>query len=158
MKRKAKAEKMLKGSGARAPSEEAARLRARLKRWEDQEIERASCCMRHEQALREIAASDSDAHGLRAIARAALEEGAQRRASGTVSSTRSPRPRQRAGARRERRKILSHEEPSAASLREMPEVDFSKGTWRRNHLAARIAKEGATFPGGYIPPRRGRRK
>jgi transcriptional regulator with XRE-family HTH domain len=34
-------------------------------------------------------------------------------------------------------------EPSRASLREIPEVDFSKGTWRRNRLAARIATKAA---------------
>ncbi|CAN5750546.1 hypothetical protein BH11MYX2_BH11MYX2_16620 [soil metagenome] len=33
-------------------------------------------------------------------------------------------------------------EPSAASLREMPEVDFSKYRVRRNPFAARVAREG----------------
>ena len=42
-------------------------------------------------------------------------------------------------------------EPSAASLREMPEVDFSRG--RRNPYAARIAAEGYT-----VHPSRGRPK
>lgn len=53
----------------------------------------------------------------------------------------------------------SQRPPSRASLREMPEVDFSKGTWRRNPYAARIAKEGMDLPGGvHLPSRRGRPK
>jgi len=51
--------------------------------------------------------------------------------------------------------------PSKASLREIPEADFSKGTWRRNPLAARIAKEGYLLPDGrHVMPqaRRGRPK
>ena len=51
--------------------------------------------------------------------------------------------------------------PSKASLREIPEADFSKGTWRRNPLAARIAKEGYFLPDGrHVMPqaRRGRPK
>ncbi len=41
---------------------------------------------------------------------------------------------------------VSHAPPSKASLREMPEADFTKPGWRRgSHLAARIRKEGLTF-------------
>jgi hypothetical protein len=43
-------------------------------------------------------------------------------------------------AGRKRRKAKKHREPSKASLREIPEVDFSKA--RRSLYAARIAKEG----------------
>lgn len=45
-------------------------------------------------------------------------------------------------------------EPSRASLKEMPEVDFSKARVRRNHHAARIAKEGITVQVGRGRPRR----
>ena len=40
----------------------------------------------------------------------------------------------------------SQQEPSTESLREMPEVDLTDGTWRPNPYAARIATEGMTFP------------
>jgi hypothetical protein len=45
-------------------------------------------------------------------------------------------------------------EPSAAALREMPELDFSNGDWRPNPYAARLAAEGRfhTAPGR---PRKG---
>ena len=56
------------------------------------------------------------------------------------------------------KKVAKQREPSRASLREIPEVDFSKGTWRRNRLAARIAKEGMDLPGGVHLPSRGRPK
>ena len=39
-------------------------------------------------------------------------------------------------------KTRSQREPSAASLREIPEVDFSKSRIRRNPYAARVAREG----------------
>ncbi len=55
----------------------------------------------------------------------------------------------------------SQRPPSRASLREMPEVDFSKATLRRNPYAERIAKEGYFLPDGrhIMPlPRRGRPK
>lgn len=45
--------------------------------------------------------------------------------------------------------------PSKASLREMPEVDFSKGAWR-NPYAARIAKEGYTIHVTRGRPRKGK--
>jgi len=45
-------------------------------------------------------------------------------------------------------------EPARASLTEMPEVDFSKARVRRNHHAARIAKEGITVQVGRGRPRR----
>ena len=41
---------------------------------------------------------------------------------------------------------VSHAEPSKASLRKIPEADFTKGGWRRNpERAARIRKEGITI-------------
>jgi hypothetical protein len=44
------------------------------------------------------------------------------------------------------RKSVEHEEPSAASLREMPEADFSKGKWRRsNRYAKAIRRRGVTI-------------
>jgi hypothetical protein len=42
------------------------------------------------------------------------------------------------------KKARRRSEPSKASLREMPEVDFATARVRRNHHAARIAKEGIT--------------
>jgi hypothetical protein len=59
------------------------------------------------------------------------------------------------------KKPRKQREPSQASLREMPEVDFSKGEVLRNPHAARIAKEGYFLPDGrhIMPlPRRGRPK
>ena len=47
-----------------------------------------------------------------------------------------------------------HAEPSKASLREMPEVDFSKVRVRKNPHAARIAKEGITVQVGRGRPRK----
>ncbi|OFX20424.1 MAG: hypothetical protein A2V77_02770 [Anaeromyxobacter sp. RBG_16_69_14] len=49
------------------------------------------------------------------------------------------------------KKVRKQREPSRASLREMPEVDFSKGKVFRNPYAARIAAEGVTFPGRGRP-------
>lgn len=41
---------------------------------------------------------------------------------------------------------VSHAPPSRASLREMPEADFTKPGWRRgSHLAPRIREGGLTF-------------
>jgi hypothetical protein len=45
-------------------------------------------------------------------------------------------------------------EPSKASLKEMPEVDFTKARVRRNRHAARIAKEGITVQVGRGRPRK----
>jgi hypothetical protein len=45
-------------------------------------------------------------------------------------------------------------EPSKASLKEMPEVDFTKVKVRRNPHAARIAREGITVQVGRGRPRR----
>ena len=39
----------------------------------------------------------------------------------------------------------AHREPSKASLKEIPEVDFSKVKVRRNPYAKRIAREGLTI-------------
>jgi hypothetical protein len=50
------------------------------------------------------------------------------------------------------KKVRSRKLPSAASLREMPEVDFSTAKVRRNPYAARIAADGG------IHIRRGRPK
>jgi hypothetical protein len=54
----------------------------------------------------------------------------------------------KAGKRRKQR------EPSKASLREMPEVDFSKARVHRNPYAARIAKEGIVVQVGRGRPKR----
>lgn len=47
-----------------------------------------------------------------------------------------------------------HTEPSTASLKEMPEVDFSTARVRKNHDAARVAKEGITVQVERGRPRR----
>jgi hypothetical protein len=50
------------------------------------------------------------------------------------------------------KKAPRHDEPSAASLREIPEADFSRQKWEpRPRIAARIAAEGMTFPGRGRP-------
>ena len=46
-------------------------------------------------------------------------------------------------------------EPSAASLRAIPEVDFSKAKVRRNPYAARIAREGIVVNAGRGRPKKG---
>lgn len=46
-------------------------------------------------------------------------------------------------------------EPSRASLREMPEVDFKKAKVRRNPYASRIATEGLSIRVGRGRPRKG---
>ena len=43
-------------------------------------------------------------------------------------------------------------EPSRASLRDIPEIDFSTASVRRNPYAARIAKEGITIQVGRGRP------
>jgi Ribbon-helix-helix protein, copG family len=52
------------------------------------------------------------------------------------------------------RRTPKHPEPSKASLKEMPEVDFTKARVRRNPHAARIAKEGITVQVGRGRPRK----
>jgi hypothetical protein len=52
------------------------------------------------------------------------------------------------------KKTAKHAEPSKASLKEMPEVDFSKVRVRKNHHAARIAKEGITVQVGRGRPKK----
>lgn len=47
-------------------------------------------------------------------------------------------------ASKKTKRALKHPEPSEASLKEMPEVDFAKARVRRNPHASRIAKEGIT--------------
>lgn len=49
-------------------------------------------------------------------------------------------------------KKVSHRGPSKASLREIPEIDFSKAKVRKNPYAARIAKEGFTVRVGRGRP------
>ncbi|MBX3210278.1 MAG: ribbon-helix-helix protein, CopG family [Labilithrix sp.] len=55
----------------------------------------------------------------------------------------------RKGVRKARRT-----EPTKASLKEIPEVDFSKARVRRNPHAARIAKEGITVQVGRGRPKK----
>ena len=45
-------------------------------------------------------------------------------------------------------------EPSRASLRDVPQIDFSKARVRRNPYAARIAKEGITIQVGRGRPKK----
>jgi hypothetical protein len=52
------------------------------------------------------------------------------------------------------KKTTRHAEPSKASLKEMPEVDFSKAHVRKNHHAALIAKEGITVQVGRGRPKK----
>jgi hypothetical protein len=54
----------------------------------------------------------------------------------------------------ERMKKTRHSEPSEASLKEIPEVDFTKARVRRNPYAARIAKEGITVQVGKGRPKK----
>ncbi|MDP9151161.1 MAG: hypothetical protein M3O36_14630 [Myxococcota bacterium] len=51
-------------------------------------------------------------------------------------------------------KTTRHKEPSKASLKEIPEVDFSKARVRHNPYAARIAKEGIMVQVGKGRPRK----
>jgi hypothetical protein len=48
-----------------------------------------------------------------------------------------------------------HREPSRASLREMPEVNFGRAKIRRNPYALRIAREGVSIHSGRGRPRKG---
>lgn len=54
------------------------------------------------------------------------------------------------------KKTRKHEGPSAASLREMPEIDFSTAIVQRNPYAARIALEGIQIVPGR--PKKGTEK
>lgn len=47
-----------------------------------------------------------------------------------------------------------HRDPSRASLREIPEIDFTKAKVRRNPYATRIAVEGIVFQVGRGRPRK----
>ena len=51
-------------------------------------------------------------------------------------------------------KTRSDREPSAASLREIPEVDFSKSRIRRNPYVARVAREGLVVQIGRGRPKK----
>ena len=53
-----------------------------------------------------------------------------------------------------RAKTSRQSEPSRASLREIPEIDFSKVRMRRNPYAARIAREGLTIQIGRGRPKK----
>lgn len=57
-------------------------------------------------------------------------------------------------ATKKMKRAPKHPEPSKASLKEMPEVDFSEARVRRNPYAARIAKEGITVQVGRGRPRK----
>ena len=54
----------------------------------------------------------------------------------------------------EPKRARRHKEPSAASLKEIPEVDFARARVRKNPYAARIAKEGITVQVGRGRPKR----
>jgi hypothetical protein len=54
----------------------------------------------------------------------------------------------------ERKKTRRHTEPSEASLKEIPEVDFAKARVRRNPYATRITKEGITVQVGRGRPKK----
>jgi hypothetical protein len=54
----------------------------------------------------------------------------------------------------ERTRTSRHSEPSAASLKAIPEVDFTRTRVRRNPYAARIAKEGITVQVGRGRPKK----
>ena len=49
------------------------------------------------------------------------------------------------------KRVRSPKEPSAASLREFPEVDFDRAKVRRNPHAARVAAEGIVLVGRGRP-------
>jgi hypothetical protein len=51
-------------------------------------------------------------------------------------------------------KTRRQSEPSQASLREIPEIDFSQVRVRRNPYAARIAREGLTIQVGRGRPKK----
>lgn len=50
-------------------------------------------------------------------------------------------------------KRARHREPSKASLREIPEIDFTKVKVRKNPYAARIAKQGVVVQIGRGRPK-----
>ena len=50
-----------------------------------------------------------------------------------------------------KKKATRHREPAAASLREIPEVDFGRTRVRRNPYAARVAVEGIVHVGRGRP-------
>jgi hypothetical protein len=55
---------------------------------------------------------------------------------------------------RKRESVRRQREPSKASLREIPEVDFSSARVRRNPYAARIAREGMVVQVGRGRPKK----
>src|SRR5206468_1212108 len=71
----------------------------------------------------------------------------------SASSARGARPGMKGGDMK-KAKTCSQREPSAASLREIPEVDFSKSRIRRNPYAARVAREGLVVQIGRGRPRK----
>src|SRR5215467_1749686 len=54
----------------------------------------------------------------------------------------------------EKTRTSRHSEPSAALLKAIPEVDFTRARVRRNPYAARIAKEGITVQVGRGRPKK----
>src|SRR5437773_11534396 len=71
----------------------------------------------------------------------------------SASSARGARPGMKGGDMK-KAKTRSDREPSAASLREIPEVDFSKSRIRRNPYAARVVREGLVVQIGRGRPRK----
>jgi hypothetical protein len=57
-------------------------------------------------------------------------------------------------SKKKRNPVRKPSGPSRASLKEMPEVDFSKARARPNPYAARVAKEGITVQVGRGRPRK----
>jgi len=50
-----------------------------------------------------------------------------------------------------KKKAVSHREPSKASLREIPEVDFDRARVRKNPYATRVTEEGIVHVGRGRP-------
>src|SRR5437667_2013607 len=71
----------------------------------------------------------------------------------SASSARGAPPGMKGGDMK-KAKTRIQREPSAASLREIPEVDFSKSRIRRNPYAARVAREGLVVQIGRGRPRK----
>ena len=87
--------------------------------------------------------------------RLASSAASSRRPITTSGGAQPGRIRCAAGRRESGRFLLEIDrEPSAASLREIPEVDFSKSRIRRNPYAARVAREGLVVQIGRGRPRK----
>ncbi|MBN1611037.1 MAG: hypothetical protein JW940_30680, partial [Polyangiaceae bacterium] len=70
------------------------------------------------------------------------------------SSARDERPAMKEGAMKKVSARRPQREPSARSLREMPEVDFSKVRTQRNKFAKRVLGEGLLVQVGRGRPRK----